>query len=172
MTPAPTASTLSLRAILSPLSALLLVGLAGCGSPSEAGPGSDEPGVRGLVRQFEAAWNAADPTALSELYTTEGTNMPPGKEPVSGRGQIEASYRSDFQRAHPLLELDVDQLHAAGDWGTASGSLTAQMMWEGGRQGPSAQGKWIVVARRGGDGTWRISRFLWNWNRPAGGFGG
>lgn len=168
----PSLTETPLRSPAALLALLLLTGLVGCGSGSDGAVGSDEPGVRGLIVQFQAAWNEADPVALAELYTPDGTNMPPGREPVSGRDEIEATYRSDFERVHPVLELDVDDLHAAGDWGTASGSLSARLIRDDTQVGPSARGKWVVVARRGNDGTWRIARFVWNWNRPAGGFGG
>lgn len=161
-----------LRLVPGVLALLLMAGVAGCGPRTGSSVGSDEPGVRGLVEQFQAAWNQADPGALAELYTPDGTNMPPGREAVSGRDQIEATYASDFERVHPTLELDVDEARAAGDWGAASGSLSARLIRDGGQAGPAFRGKWIVVARRGDDGTWRISRFLWNWDRPAVGLGG
>ena len=136
----------------------LLVGLAGAGT-SHAGdlPSVDlAPPLARVLTAYEAAWQAKDATALSELFTEDGFVLSSGTPPVRGRVAIEAHYQG---HGGPL-SLRALAFATEGSIGYIIGAYAT-------KKGEPDIGKFTLTLRRDDDGRWLIVSDMDNGNsRP------
>jgi ketosteroid isomerase-like protein len=112
-----------------------------------------------IVEQWQTHFNAGDYEALTAFYTTDAVRFPPGAPPQNGHEAIAADFPS---YADLTIKLELGGSDMSGDllssWGTYE--LYAREAEEG--AGPVQSGPWMNVARMGEDGTWKITRDIWN----------
>lgn len=133
-----------------------------------AGPSED---VHGEYERFVLGWlnafNRRDVDALLTLYHPDAIRMPPGAPAQRGMEAIGEGLRDTFQRLEEFVSEGASQeVHFLDGWAVERGSytLTARVSAEG---EPMVQrGKYVVVARRGEEGAWRILWEIWNANTP------
>jgi uncharacterized protein (TIGR02246 family) len=114
-------------------------------------------------RKFRAAVERKSYADMAALYTDNAKLLPPDAPIVTGRKAIE----SFWKEAVPALglvsaTLKTLDLEVAGD-DTAYEVGEAHLKTAKGQ----ATAKYVVVWRRGEDGTWRLHRDIWN-SMPAG----
>lgn len=111
-----------------------------------------------IVEQFQTHFNNGDYEAVAALYTDDAVRFPPGATPVSGHEAIVAFLQSTAD-ATVMIEFGGSEM--SGDmlssWGTYEIYSTSA---EG--EGPVQSGPWMNVARKGEDGTWKITHDIWN----------
>lgn len=114
------------------------------------------PDVDRVLQDYARAWQANDPAALAQLFTTDGMALPSGKPPAQGAEAIRNAYSQGA--GTPLLLRPI----AFG----ASGELAYVI----GNWGPSADkadyGKFTLVLRRNAEGRWLIVSDMDNANAP------
>ena len=69
---------------------------------------------RQVVEKFVAAFNAADPDALAELYSEDAVNYQVAEEPVQGREAIRQMFVRGFAQAD--MTCMVENLFEDGEW--------------------------------------------------------
>ena len=101
---------------------------------------------------------AGDWHALAALYTEEAVMMVPNQELVIGRSAIRNFFSaltvSDFQ-------LEPNEIDGRGDLAFARGTY----LWTvrvGEVEPITDHGKWLTIWREQADGTWLLSRDIWN----------
>lgn len=108
-------------------------------------------------RKFCAAVSAKNYGAMAALYTSDAQVLPPDGPIVAGRNAIEEFWRAAATtldlRNVALRTVDLD---VAGD--TACEVGEADLTLGSG----VVRVKYVVVWRKGGDGTWRLHRDIWN----------
>jgi len=108
-------------------------------------------------RKFGAAAAAKDFGALAALYTDNAKVLPPDGPIVTGKAAIEEFWRTAAAKldlkAATLKTLDLE---VSGDSACEVGEAELTL-----GSGP-AKVKYVVVWRKGGDGTWRLHRDIWN----------
>lgn len=114
------------------------------------------PALDRVLRDYEKAWIAGDVDALSTLFATEGYALPNGQPPAAGGEAIRKAYR---QNAGSALALRALHYAESGDMAYIIGGFG----WEAGK---ADFGKFVLVLRRGKDGTWRIAADIDNANAP------
>jgi ketosteroid isomerase-like protein len=130
------------------------------------GPGAaragDLPGVElppplaRVLTDYEAAWQAKDARALSELFAEDGFVLSGGTPPVRGRGAIERHYDG---RGGPLA-LRALAFAAEGSIGYVIGAYARH-------RGEPDVGKFTLTLRRNPEGRWLIVSDMDNGNsRP------
>jgi uncharacterized protein (TIGR02246 family) len=99
--------------------------------------------------------NAGDVQAALELWVEDAAILQPGGQMVRGREAIGAALRALIE--HEVeLEIDVEQVFAAGDVAIAVGTLTLSALGENGK--PFTQSsRSAVISSRGNDGRWRLA---------------
>jgi uncharacterized protein (TIGR02246 family) len=144
------------------LMAVALLALAGCVSSEVVGA----EGVAATNARFEAAFRQGDAAGLAKLYTADAILMAPNYGRIKGRRAIEGLWQRFFDAGVSDIDVDTLELAVAETQASEVGtfSLTAPD-GEGGRV--TGKGKYIILWRQDGDGTWRLNRHIWN-NDPAG----
>lgn len=137
-----------------------IIGALGlCLAVSGALQAQDSSPMQEIIEQWHTHFNAGHYDIVAGLYTPDAVRYPPGGPPISGRDAIVAAFP---QFADYRAEIKLGGSEMSGDmissWGTYA--LYAKSAEEG--AGPVQTGPWMNVAKKGEDGTWKITRDIWN----------
>ena len=130
-----------------------LVGPAWAGSAAE-----DIPGI---AKAFAAAFNSGDGAGVASLYSENAVLLPPGGKRVDGRAAIQAFWQGAIDGGLGNLALTTVEIEESGDLAYEVGGLAFDAPGEGGAK-TRAEGKFIVVWKKNGDGTWQLHKDIWN----------
>ena len=114
---------------------------------------------------FAAAFNAGDGAGVAALYTDDAALLPPGEARIDGRAAIEAFWQGAIDAGLSDLALQVDEVEEDGAFAYEVSSFSLAAPGENDTK-VTVTGKYIVVWKKGDDGTWRLHRDIWNLN-PA-----
>jgi ketosteroid isomerase-like protein len=147
---------------------LMLVAVAAC-QPG-AGPLTDEDvaALQDLGQSYVRGFSANDAGAVAAVYAEWAIEMPPNMLARDGVDAIRAAYASYFDAGAETVEFamtaaEIDGIDVlAFDRGTWS--------WTG-REGAGTEpvtqaGKYLSIARRQEDGSWRYTAMIWNSDTP------
>ena len=122
---------------------------------------ADSIAIAEAARAFSAAYMRGDPKAMADGYTEDAVIFPDRVPAISGRAAIERYWTLPGNRkitkhllrpskvvVHPDVAYDYGTFEVAGE--------TDGVAW-----GPSF-GKYVVVWKKGSDGTWRMQLDMWN----------
>ena len=119
----------------------------------------DSSPMQEIIEQWHTPFNAGHYDIVAAFYTPDAVRYPPGAPPLSGHEAILADM-SNYSDVTIVLELGGSEM--AGDmlasWGTYE--LYPKSAEEG--AGPVQSGPWMNIAKKGADGTWKITRDIWN----------
>jgi ketosteroid isomerase-like protein len=110
--------------------------------------------VERVLRDYKAAWEAQDASALAALFAEDGFILRPGHPPVRGRDNIEVAYEG----AGGPLHLRAFDYAVEGPVGYVIGGYSSA-------EGRPDSGKYTLTLRRSGDGRWLIVSDMDNGNR-------
>lgn len=152
------------------------LGLIGCAQQAEqeATEGMEMASTMGTEElsaafaEIEAAWKQAyeggDAAALASLYTADAIFLAPYTGATHGRAAIEARYTEQFgMSSGRQVTVNRTDQGASGDLSYGIGTYTAVMMM--GDASIADNGKYITIAKRGADGSWKIHAHIWNTSR-------
>lgn len=148
-----------------PTLALLLVAplLASCAAEPPAADPETPPGLDALYDRFRAAYDELDLDAMAALYAEDALYLPPGGGIREGRDEVRQSFATFFGWAEEngvSVEIDFEIVDRTlrDDLAVDVGyySLTTTPSAESGERPGRSVGKFVTVARRGGDGEWRF----------------
>ena len=103
------------------------------------------PALDRVLRDYEAAWRAKDPRALSELFAEDGFVLANGRPAVRGRAAIREAYTDGGGPLH----LRAYAFDTSGDVGYIIGA------YSGAVDAPE-DGKFVLALKRGEGGRWLI----------------
>ncbi len=146
--------TLTITAI-----AILLAGAAAIGQAADM---DAQAGIDAQSTKFEQAFNSGDTDALAALYTEDAAVLPPGGARVDGRDGVKAFWAGGIGQGLGDLDLQTVEVMAEGDFATEVGTLSLTAPAAEGTGRTDLRGKYIVLWKRGEDGTWRLHRDIWN----------
>ena len=109
---------------------------------------------------FMIAVKAGDATALGALYTEDAWLLPPGGAMVHGRSQIEAFWKSRFDRIAEVNLTTVDVVPLGPD---AAREVGKAVILTTGHLAEEIAGKYMVVWRQV-EGEWKLEADMWNNN--------
>lgn len=145
--------------------ALLAFSLVFTACQQGAQPLSDEDMAE--LRSFHDRWvpamTSGDWDALYALYTEDCVIMPPNQPEVVGRAAARASAEASPRITEAVLL--IDEIDGYGDLAFVRGTYSMTMMIEG--QPVQDEGKYIEVRRKQTNGSWLISRDIFNSDLPA-----
>ncbi len=109
------------------------------------------------------AINSKDAESIGPNYTEEGSVLPPGAPRQDGRAAVQAFWQAAIDMGLADVVVNTHEVEELGDVATAVGTLSGTVPdGEGGRT--ALAGKFIVLWRKGADGTWRLHRDIWNFD--------
>lgn len=149
------------------LASLLLLVLGCQPAPDQEASAPPDPAPVNAVRdQYASMYNSGDVSGLGALYTDDAVVMNNNQPAAIGKEAI-------LQRAQGMIEqFDVNISITPGDtqmmadlayeYGTFSLTLTPKA----GGDPMQNEGNYLVILKRGADGSWRLHREIGNSNQP------
>jgi len=117
------------------------------------------------VRFGEAA-RSGDAAVLASLYTEDARILPPNSEMIQGREGIEAFWGGGFQMGIKDIVLTTVEVLGMGDMVCEIGNAQVSIQPEG-MDAIEDMAKYLVVWKKGVDGTWKLHVDIWNTSLPA-----
>jgi ketosteroid isomerase-like protein len=133
---------------------------------------SDTAAIQAWVDQFVAKWNVADNDGLGPMIAEGAVLMQPKGPVIEGREAILATMAQGYDITVSQQTAAVDEVIPSGDWAYVRGTWNVNPTSAAGPEVQAANGKWSTLMKRGADGAWQISRWMWNQDAeqaPAGG---
>lgn len=115
----------------------------------------------------EAAWTqayeAGDAAALASLYADDAVYLAPYSEAVRGRAAIQTRF-AETLGTMTARQVTIHRTDAggSGDLAYGIGNYSVEMGMMGAEAPMTDSGKYITIAKRGADGTWKIYAHIWN----------
>jgi len=147
--------------------AILLFTLAACQAPApEAPPPVDVAALKDAIQAREKEWSAAflaaDPAAISNLYTEDAASIQLSGDWNRGRAAIAAQMQPQFDSATYTVREDITEevIPVGPDYVFEVGQFRSAGTAKVGGKEISATGRYVVLWRKDADGVWRIHRDL------------
>ena len=125
---------------------------------------SAEDEIRALLRTYERSLNDSDAELAAACYTGDGVFMPTRLPTISGDG-LRDGYEGIFANIRLTVTFTIDELVVASD--SVAYALTrsngTQTVSTTGAESAESNREVFIFARE--DGSWKISRYLFN--KPA-----
>ena len=131
---------------------------------------SDRQRIEELDEKDIAAYRTRDLANLMSLWTDDGVALPPGEDPIVGKGAIQAWIQGNLaqDRDYQITEYvhNFEEIEILGEWAFEWGTFSAAAEPLAGGSPVRTTGKLLRILKRQPDGTWRIARSIWN-NDPS-----
>ncbi len=151
----------------------MVVALAAC-APATQEPAAEEPpcteadmeAINKVLEQEVAAINAGDVEAFVALFTDDAVLMAPGEPAVIGTEAVR-SWAQDFSDQFTVqYTVTSEEIVVAGNWAFQRLSATLTLTPAAGGD-PIREGiKGIHICQRQPDGSWKLTRDIWNSDSP------
>jgi uncharacterized protein (TIGR02246 family) len=115
-----------------------------------------------LRRQYEAAYNSGDASALAALFTEDAVLMPPDAPASMGREGVKRYYQTYFDQFERELSITQDEVVTFGERVCARGEFQVTLKPRSGGESIRMQGKWMNLGIIKPDGSIQLSRHIWN----------
>jgi uncharacterized protein (TIGR02246 family) len=119
--------------------------------------------VEDRYKEWLAAENKKDVSAVTELYDESAVLMPKSEEPVLGKTAIGEYYKKLFANPNFVpftLTLDLNSFHVAGDIAIATSVFEGDVTRNG--KQIHFRGKNLLVWKKESDGSWKIFRYMYD----------
>jgi uncharacterized protein (TIGR02246 family) len=129
----------------------------------------DEAAIRAVDAAWARAASAGDEQALTALYASDATLLPPG-EPIA-KGEAMKKYNAAMTAGFSgPTELTTTAVEGGGDLAYAVGEYRATLTPKkaGAKPLPTEVGKYLEVLKKQGDGSWKIIYDMWSPNAAPG----
>ncbi len=149
---------------------LLTIALAG-GCTQTEGPQApstetDVEAIKGIDEKWNAAMNAGDVDGVISLYTDDTVQMPPNEPALVGKEAVRRSFQTLMEQNTIQANALTEEVQVVGDRAFIRGTYTQTLTPKAGGEAVKETGKWINFNQRQPDGSWKISREMWNADHP------
>jgi uncharacterized protein (TIGR02246 family) len=131
---------------------------------------ADEAAIRAVDSAWGRAASAGDADALTALYTSDATLLPPNEPPA--RGEAVKKYNANLAKGFSgSVELTTEAVEGRGDLAYSVGTYRATLTPRkaGAKPLPTDDGKFLEVLKKQADGSWKIVYDIWSSNAPPAG---
>jgi uncharacterized protein (TIGR02246 family) len=116
-----------------------------------------------LQRQVDAAIIGGDTEGYIALLTDDAVLLPPNGAPVSGKEAIRTWNNAMSKQFRIVSYAPVDdEVIVDGNWAFRRATVDWTIAPTAGGKAVRDSGKFIIIYRRGSDGSWRVARDIWN----------
>lgn len=125
---------------------------------------ADRDSIRAYIARFDEKMMAGDMPAVVAFYSEDAVLLPPNSAEVRGREAI----RKFFQGLPKFTEFKQQLEEVEGDENFAypRGTFETSMTPPGSNKPVKDKGKVLAVWHKQGDGTWTVTRVIWNSDLP------
>ncbi|UCC71860.1 MAG: DUF4440 domain-containing protein [Gemmatimonadota bacterium] len=152
--------------MLPALLVLVLLGTA-CGAPAEFSA-DDATAIRAVNEEMNRLALAGDWQAMSRHLTEDLVYMPPSLPVVEGRDPFLQWAASVPIELHEMA-VEIADIDGRSDLAFLRGSYSQTYTIAGSPEPISDTGKFVWILRKGVDGAWRVSTWIWNPDAPFSG---
>ena len=142
----------------------LLLTFAGCAAPAKAPEATVDPAaLRDTIQAREKEWSAAylagNAAGVAGLYTEDAATIQPSGDWTRGRDAITKYYQAQFDTVAVTAREDItEEVIPAGNYVTEIGHYSFQGTSKADKKPRTGAGRYMVLWRKEGDGTWRLLR--------------
>jgi uncharacterized protein (TIGR02246 family) len=146
------------------LSLALLLTFAGCAGPAKAPAAAADPtalrdAIQAREREWSAAYLAGNAAGVAALYTEDAATIQPSGDWSRGRDGITKYYQAQFDTVAVTAREDItEEVTAAGDFAVEIGHYSFQGTSKADKSPRSGAGRYMVLWRKDGAGTWQLHR--------------
>ncbi len=119
--------------------------------------------IEATIKTLLESLSGGDAAGVAAHYTDDAALLPPDAPRIDGREGIQGFWQALMDAGVRDVALTTQEVDDFGDVANEVGVISATAPSEdGGRV--QLTGKYVVVWKRGGDGTWRLHRDIWNFD--------
>ena len=119
--------------------------------------------IEAILKTFSKSLNGGDAAAVAAHYTDDAALLPPDAARIDGREGIQGAWQALIDTDVRDVVLTTQEVDVFGNVANEVGTIRATAPGENGGRVQWA-GKYVSVWKRGGDGTWRLHRDIWNFD--------
>ncbi len=119
--------------------------------------------IEATMKTLVESLNGGDAAGVAAHYTDDAALLPPETGRIDGREEIQGYWQGRIDAGVRVVALTTKEVDNFGDVANEVGTISATApRKDGGRV--QLTGKYVAVWKRGGDGTWRMHRDIWNFD--------
>lgn len=145
-----------------PLILTVLMGLAGCATHAPVPYPADLAAITAFNVRYLAAINSGDMATLSALTDEDHIMLIPGRAPLVGKAANDAANARYFEQFNTDERWNPLETVIDGNLAYQRGSFTSTATPKAGGAGRTASGSFLRIYRRQPDGSWRMTRDMFN----------
>ncbi len=116
---------------------------------------------------YAAAMAAGDAAAFANLYTEDGVSQTNQMATQTGRAAVVEGQKAAFEQvSFSDMEITPEETHTVGSIGYERGRYKMTVTPKAGGPPTPQQGRYMLVLKKGEDGTWRVARDMDNVDSP------
>jgi uncharacterized protein (TIGR02246 family) len=119
--------------------------------------------IEATIMTLVESLNGGDAAGVAAHYTDDAAVLPPDAARIDGREGIQGVWQGLIDADVRDVALTTQEVDVFGDVANEVGIISATAPSEDGGRVQLA-GKYVAVWKRGGDGTWRLRRDIWNFD--------
>jgi uncharacterized protein (TIGR02246 family) len=131
----------------------------------EKNKSQDEAAIKQMILEWKEAVLHRDISRLLSFIADDAVFMPPGQPLIRGKAEVEAMYKTAFEKFHMEQDFEVEEIQIAGDFAFFWGVDSAQLIPMEGGLTVNARGMGISILKRQSDGSWKFYRGINNMTR-------
>jgi uncharacterized protein (TIGR02246 family) len=143
-------------------------GTSASGTPASEAAGtltdSDREAIRAGVAKFDQDVVASNWEGATAMYTDDAVLMPPNTSEVKGRDAIK-KFLGGFPKISQFKQT-VQEIQGGEGYAYPSGTYEMTFTPPGSRMQVNDKGKVLAVWRKQSDGSWKVTRVIWNSDAP------
>lgn len=145
----------------------LAIAVVGCAPPPPPDTSAaDAAAMTALRDAWLTAYNAGDADAVANTYAEDAIDMPNEQPTASGRADIRTAIAGQLALGKATATLTSDEMQLMGDWAFDRGRYNVSIVPAAGGDPMSISGRYLVIARRQADGSFKLVRGIDNSATP------
>ncbi|AZO69996.1 MAG: DUF4440 domain-containing protein [Mesorhizobium sp.] len=122
---------------------------------------SAKEAIEAANAEFVKAYNSKDAAGVASKYADDAAAFPPDMARVDGRQNIQKLWQGAIDMGISELTLTTLEVQESGDFAYESGTFSLKAPGKDSKL-VDAVGKYVVVWKKGQDGSWKLYRDIWN----------
>ena len=126
----------------------------------------DLDAVRSVIVRFIETLNNGDMEGFADLFTEDAIRMQPNGQAIEGMSRIRLNIIEILENADLQITVNQEEARFSGDIAVTRGTWALVVSPKDGSPPSDDVGKWLNLMERQEDGGWKITRNIWNSDRP------
>jgi uncharacterized protein (TIGR02246 family) len=151
---------------------LALVAISACAAPQPeaaepaADPAADMAAIAAMRQGYQTAFNAGDAAGVAAYLTADAYDMENGIPTMVGNSAVQEGLTANFQQNNAQIEITSQKTDVDGDIAYDRGTYRITMTPKAGGAAMTEEGRYLVVAKRQADGSWKLVELMGNVATP------